>query len=51
MDSWMIEAPAAMVAGIAGLTAYGAAYPRAQIFGPTICCAGAPNKLAITFDD
>jgi peptidoglycan/xylan/chitin deacetylase (PgdA/CDA1 family) len=51
MESWMIEAPAAIAAGLAGLTAYGAAYPRAQLFGPTICCTGAPNKLAITFDD
>lgn len=47
----MIEAPAAVVAGIAGVTAYGAAYPRAQLFGPTAYRTGVPNKLAITFDD
>lgn len=47
----MIEASAAIAAGIAGLTAYGAAYPRAQLFGPTLCHTGSPNKLAITFDD
>jgi peptidoglycan/xylan/chitin deacetylase (PgdA/CDA1 family) len=51
MDSWMIEAPAAIAAGIAGLTGYGAAYPRAQLFGPTVFRTEAPNKLAITFDD
>ena len=47
----MIEGPAAIAAGIAGLTVYGAAYPRAQLFGSTLCHTGAPNKLAITFDD
>jgi peptidoglycan/xylan/chitin deacetylase (PgdA/CDA1 family) len=51
MDSWIIEVPVAMAAGLAGLTAYGAAYPRAQLFGRTFCCTRAPNKLAITFDD
>src|SRR5713226_8699854 len=51
MASWMIEAPAAVAAGIAGLATYGAAYPRAQLFGPTVCRTEAPNKLAITFDD
>jgi peptidoglycan/xylan/chitin deacetylase (PgdA/CDA1 family) len=51
MNSSVIEAPAAIAAGIAGLTAYGAAYPRAQLFGPTLCRTGAPHKLAITFDD
>jgi peptidoglycan/xylan/chitin deacetylase (PgdA/CDA1 family) len=51
MDLWMIETSAAIAAGLAGLTAYGAAYPRAQLFGPTLCRTGAPNRLAITFDD
>jgi peptidoglycan/xylan/chitin deacetylase (PgdA/CDA1 family) len=51
MNSLMIGVPAAITAGLAGLTAYGATYPRAQLFGPTICRMGAPNKLAITFDD
>ncbi len=35
----------------AGTIAYGAAYPRAQLFGKTICCTNSPRKLAITFDD
>jgi peptidoglycan/xylan/chitin deacetylase (PgdA/CDA1 family) len=51
MESWMIEAPVAITAGIAGVAVYGAGYPRAQLFGPTVCRTGAPNKLAITFDD
>ena len=51
MNPSMIEVPVAIATGIAGLTAYGAAYPRAQLFGPTVCRAGAPNQLAITFDD
>jgi len=51
MNPWMIGMPAAIAAGLAGLTAYGAAYPRAQLFGPTFCRTGAPDKLAITFDD
>src|SRR5713101_9827135 len=51
MNPWMIEAPAAIAAGLAGTTVYGAAYPRAQLFGSTVCRTGAPNKLAITFDD
>lgn len=51
MNSWMIESSAAIAAGIAGLAVYGAAYPRAQLFGPTLCRTEAPNKLAITFDD
>ena len=47
----MMEAPAAIALGFAGLTAYGAAYPGAQLFGPTVCRTGASNRLAITFDD
>jgi peptidoglycan/xylan/chitin deacetylase (PgdA/CDA1 family) len=47
---WLITAPAALAAA-AGLTAYGAAYPRAQLFGRTTCRTNAPRKLAITFDD
>ena len=43
--------PSAIATGIAGLTAYGAAYPRAHLFGPIVFRTGAPNKLAITFDD
>ncbi|HWY09259.1 MAG TPA: polysaccharide deacetylase family protein [Candidatus Acidoferrales bacterium] len=47
----MIGVPAAIAAGIAGLTAYGAAYPRAHLFGPIVFRTKAPSKLAITFDD
>jgi len=36
---------------VAGTIAYGAAYPRAQLFGKTICRTNSPRKLAITFDD
>jgi len=51
MNPWLIEAPAAAAAAAAGLTAYGAAFPRAQIFGSTIRRTNSPRKLAITFDD
>ena len=51
MNPWLIEAPAAVVTAAAGITAYGAVYPRAQLFGPTICRTNSPRKLAITFDD
>lgn len=51
MNPWIIEAPAATLAAAAGLTAYGAAHPRAQLFGKTICRTNSPRKLAITFDD
>jgi peptidoglycan/xylan/chitin deacetylase (PgdA/CDA1 family) len=39
------------IAACAGLVAYGAVYPRAQIFGRTICRTNSARKLAITFDD
>jgi len=39
------------VIATAGVAAYGAAYPRSQIFGPTICRTNSPKKLALTFDD
>ncbi|HTT32483.1 MAG TPA: polysaccharide deacetylase family protein [Methylomirabilota bacterium] len=51
MNSWAIAAPAAIACAAAGITAYGAAFPRAQLFGRTICRTNRPNKLAITFDD
>jgi peptidoglycan/xylan/chitin deacetylase (PgdA/CDA1 family) len=50
MNPLLIAAPT-IVASAAGITAYGAAYPRAQLFGPTICRTNSPRKLAITFDD
>src|ERR1700680_1892511 len=51
VNPWLIETPIAVVAAVAGLTAYGAAYPRAQLFGSTICRTNSPRKLALTFDD
>jgi peptidoglycan/xylan/chitin deacetylase (PgdA/CDA1 family) len=51
MNPWLIEAPAATLIAGAGMTAYGAVHPRAQLFGPTICRTNSPRKLAITFDD
>jgi peptidoglycan/xylan/chitin deacetylase (PgdA/CDA1 family) len=51
VNPWLIGAPAATAAVIAGAVAYGAVYPRAQLFGPTICRTDSPRKLAITFDD
>ena len=41
----------AVAAAAGGLAAYGGVYPRAQLFGPTICRTNSPRKLAITFDD
>jgi peptidoglycan/xylan/chitin deacetylase (PgdA/CDA1 family) len=51
VNPWLIEAPAAAAAAAAGLAAYGAAYPRAQLFGTTVCRTNSARKLAITFDD
>jgi peptidoglycan/xylan/chitin deacetylase (PgdA/CDA1 family) len=36
---------------LAGIAAYGAAWPRSQIFGPTIYSTNSASKLALTFDD
>jgi peptidoglycan/xylan/chitin deacetylase (PgdA/CDA1 family) len=41
----------AVAAGLAGLFAYGAVDPRAQLFGHTVCRTPSPNLLALTFDD
>jgi peptidoglycan/xylan/chitin deacetylase (PgdA/CDA1 family) len=51
MDPSLIAAPAAILTAAAGITGYGAAYPRSQLFGPTICRTNSARKLAITFDD
>jgi peptidoglycan/xylan/chitin deacetylase (PgdA/CDA1 family) len=48
---WVIEAPAVIAVAAAGLAAYGAVHPRAQLFGATVCGTNSPRKLAITFDD
>jgi peptidoglycan-N-acetylglucosamine deacetylase len=50
VNPWLIGAPATIVAA-AGLTAYGAVYPRTQLFGPIVCRTNSPRKMAITFDD
>ncbi len=51
MNPLLIETPALLVAAGVGLAAYGALYPRSQIFGSTICRTNSARKLAITFDD
>jgi peptidoglycan-N-acetylglucosamine deacetylase len=51
MNPLFVAAPVAALGGVTAIVAYGAAYPRAQLFGPTVCRTGEPNKLAITFDD
>ena len=50
MDPRLIV-PSALVAGAAAMTAYGAVYPGAQLFGPAISHTGEAKKLALTFDD
>jgi peptidoglycan/xylan/chitin deacetylase (PgdA/CDA1 family) len=50
VNPWLIAAPAT-IAAAAGITAYGAVYPRSQFFGKTICRTNSARKLAITFDD
>src|SRR6202790_4692442 len=51
MNPWMIAGPTALAAAAAGIGAYGAAYPRSQLFGSTVCRTNSPRKLALTFDD
>ncbi|MGB6668090.1 MAG: polysaccharide deacetylase family protein [Candidatus Acidiferrum sp.] len=51
MNPWLIAAPPALAAAAAGFAAYGAVYPRSQLFGSTICRTNSPRKLALTFDD
>ena len=50
MNPFLVSVPAAVLA-TGGVAAYGAVYPRAQLFGPTVCRTNSPRKLAITFDD
>ena len=50
MIPWLIGGAGALT-GMAGAVAYGAAHPRAQLFGPTICRTNSARKLALTFDD
>jgi peptidoglycan-N-acetylglucosamine deacetylase len=49
MNPLFIAVPGALTA--MGAIAYGAGYPQAQLFGPTICRTNSVRKLAITFDD
>lgn len=51
MDPWLIGVPVGIAAGLAGVTAYGAVHPRAQLFGHAIFHTDRARKLAITFDD
>jgi peptidoglycan/xylan/chitin deacetylase (PgdA/CDA1 family) len=53
MNPWMVAVPAAITAAAAaaGITAYGAVYPRSQLFGATVRRTNSPRKLALTFDD
>lgn len=51
MNHWLIAAPPAVIAAAAGISAYGGAYPRSQLFGATVCHTNSPRKLALTFDD
>jgi peptidoglycan/xylan/chitin deacetylase (PgdA/CDA1 family) len=51
MNPWLIAGPTGLAAVAAGIAAYGAAYPRSQLFGRTVCRTNSPQKLALTFDD
>ena len=51
MNPSLSEASATILTAAAGIAAYGAVHPRAQLFGATICRGNRPEKLAITFDD
>jgi peptidoglycan-N-acetylglucosamine deacetylase len=50
MHPWIIAAPAFAV-GFASFTAYAALYPRAQVFGDTLCFTPCPKNILLTFDD
>ncbi len=47
----LIPLGSGLVAAAAGAVIYGAVYPRAQLFGRTVCRTNSARKLAITFDD
>ena len=49
MNPWLIATPVALTA--AAVTAYGAVYPRSELFGPMVWRTNSPRRLAITFDD
>ena len=53
MNPWAIGLPVVGAAGV-GLALWGAASPASQLFGPTLRrlpAGGAPNRIALTFDD
>jgi peptidoglycan/xylan/chitin deacetylase (PgdA/CDA1 family) len=50
VNPFLVSVPAAVIV-TGGVAAYGAVYPGAQLFGPTVCRTNSPRKLAITFDD
>ena len=50
MNPWLIGLPLTLAA-TAAVTAYGAAHPRSQLFGPLIWRTNSRRSLAITFDD
>jgi len=50
VNPFLVSVPAAVLA-TGGVAAYGAFFPRAQLFGATTCRTNSPRKLAITFDD
>jgi peptidoglycan/xylan/chitin deacetylase (PgdA/CDA1 family) len=49
MELWQI--PTTAIAAGAGLAAYGAMHPAAQVFGPTVRRGGDRGGIALTFDD
>ena len=49
MNPWSLILPS--VAAGAGLCAWGAMHPAAQLFGPTVRRTGRESALALTFDD
>src|SRR6202035_6196252 len=51
MNPWLIAGPTGLAPAAAGIATYGAAYPRSQLFGRTVCRTNSPRKLALTFDD
>ena len=51
MNPSLIAVPSALATGLAAMTAYGAVYPRAQLFGHAFSHTNSAKKLAITFDD
>jgi len=51
MNPWMIGVPSAVLAGLAGITAYSAVNSRTQLFGPAVCHTRSARHLALTFDD